>query len=122
MPACPGGLWPGRTGEPVIRRPMWLGTGIVIGVGATLWAEQRVRRRVRRAMDLLTPTVAGHETLQAARQMGARVRDAVDVARLERRRQETELWRRLGEDPPHLQGQVPVHRARAPKGVRRQHR
>lgn len=101
---------------------MWLGTGFVIGVGATLWAEQRVRRRFRRAMELFTPGVAGHDPLHAARQMGARVRDAVDVARSERRRQETELWRRLGEVPPRLEGQVPAHRARAPKGVRRQHR
>ncbi len=101
---------------------MWLGTGIVIGVGATLWAEQRVRRRVRRAVELLTPAVGGQEALQAAREMGARVRDAVDAARTERRRQETELWRRLGDVPPRLQAQVPPRRDRVPKGGQRQHR
>jgi hypothetical protein len=101
-----------------MRRPIWLGAGIALGVGGTLWAEQRVRRRVRRAVEALSPAVAGNEALRAAREMGDRVRDAVDVARAERRRHEAELWRRMGEVPPE---RAHVRRAR-PQGVRRQHR
>jgi hypothetical protein len=80
----------------MLRRPLWLGAGVVLGVGGTLWAEQRVRRRVRRAVEALSPRVAGSEAVQAAREMGDTVRDALDVARAERRRREAELWRRLG--------------------------
>ncbi|MGH9100240.1 MAG: hypothetical protein ACRDV8_08435 [Acidimicrobiales bacterium] len=101
-----------------MRRPVWLGAGAVLGVGGTLWVEQRVRRRVRRAVAALTPAVAGNEAVQAARAMGGRVRGAVDVARAERRRQEADLWRRMGEAPPtRVQ-----HRSGRPEGARRPHR
>lgn len=99
----------------MIRRPMWLGAGVVLGVGATLWAEQRVKRRVRRAVELLSPVVAGSEALETARAMGGRVRDAVDAARDERRRHETELWHRLGEVPPNRRAH---RRASQPPGTR----
>ena len=81
----------------MVRRPLWLGAGIALGVGGTLWAERRVRRQVRRAAALLSPMVAGSEAVQVAREMGSTMRDALDVARAERRRREAELWRRLGE-------------------------
>lgn len=84
----------------MMRRPMWLGAGVMIGVGATLWAEQRVRRRLRRAVEVLTPLVAGSEAIGAARAIGGRVRGALDAARAERTRHETELWHRMGEAPP----------------------
>lgn len=117
----------------MIRRPLWLGAGVAIGVGTTLWAEQQVRRRVRRAVDLLSPMVAGSEALDAARAMGGRVRDAVDAARAERLRHEAELWHRLGEVPPgrrphRLAPQPPETRAvprswgSSARGTRRQHR
>ncbi len=83
-----------------MRRPMWLGAGIVLGVGATLWAEQRVRRRVRRAVDLLTPSAAANEVAGLVRHAGDRAREAFDAARVERHRHELELWRRIGEAPP----------------------
>lgn len=111
----------------MMRRPLWLGTGIALGVGGALWAEQRVRRRVRRAVELLSPAVAGNEALQAARQVGGRLRDAVDAARAERHRHEAELWRRMGEVPPaHGHGRATSPRASSavtlPRGSRRQHR
>lgn len=113
----------------MIRRPMWLGAGVVLGVGGTLWAEQHVRRRVRRAVELLSPSVARSEAVHAARQVGGRVRDAVEVAREERSRQEAELWRRLGEIPAlhgRPNGRATPTRAASPgtgpKGSRRQHR
>lgn len=107
-----------------MRRPMWFGAGVAAGVGGTLWAERRVRRRLRRAVELLSPVVAGSEAVQAAREMGGRVRDAVDVARVERRRHETELWRRMGEVPPRphdAASRVSSKGTRA-RGPRRQHR
>jgi hypothetical protein len=109
-----------------MRRPIWLGAGIALGVGGTLWAEQRVRRHVRRAVDLLSPVVAGNEAMQSVREMGVRVRDAVDVARAERRRHESELWRRMGEVPtvraPGVRHSPSSSERQRPKGARRQHR
>jgi len=80
----------------MMRRPMWLGAGIALGVGGTLWAEQRVRRRLRRAVELVSPAVAGSEALRAGRDVAARLREAADAARVERRRHEAELRRRMG--------------------------
>lgn len=108
-----------------MRRPMWLAAGLAVGVGGTLWAEQRLRRRVRRAVALLSPTVAGNEAVKAAREMGEKVRDAVGVARAERHRHEMELWRRMGEVPPVLarvSSAVPASSTPRPRGNRRQHR
>ncbi len=109
----------------MMRRPMWLGAGIVLGVGGTLWTEQRVRRRVRRAVARLSPAVAGSDAAHAAREMKGRLGDALDAARAERRRCETELWSRLGEAPPTRHhgaaSRLPPSSAR-PTGARRQHR
>ncbi len=103
-----------------MRRPMWLGAGIALGVGGTLWAG----RHVRRAVEQLSPSVAGNEAVRSARAMGGRVRSAMDAARDERHRHEAELWRRMGEVPP--PGTHAAHAAHArtarPKGARRQHR
>ncbi len=111
----------------MMRRPLWLGAGVALGVAGTLWAERRVRRRVRRAVELLSPAVAGSEALQAAREMGGRLRDAVGVAREERDRREAELWRRIGEPPPsHAHRRAPTPGATTSgtktRGSRRQHR
>ncbi len=109
----------------MMRRPMWLGAGVVLGVGGTLWAEQRLRRRLRRAVALLSPGVAGSEAAHAAREMGGRLRDALDVAKAERRRHESELWRRMGEVPPSRRHDPASHfppPGVRPRGARRQHR
>ena len=76
----------------MIRRPLWLGAGVALGVGGTLWAEQRVRRRIRQLSAALTPAGAVAEVRHSAGAVRDRVRDAVDEARLERRRREAELW------------------------------
>lgn len=102
----------------MIRRPLWFGAGLAAGVAGTVWAERRVRRQLRRAMDAISPTAAGQEALRSAREAAARVQVAVDAARSERRRRESELWHRLGEAPP-----VRQHRPREQsKRPRRQHR
>jgi hypothetical protein len=85
-----------------MRRPVWLAAGVAIGVGGTLWAEQRVRRSIRRVADRLRPQgLIGHARGRgdAAR---ARVRAAIDAGRDERQAREEELWRELDGGPlPH---------------------
>jgi hypothetical protein len=78
-----------------MRRPVWLAAGVAIGVGGTLWAEQRVRRQVRRLSERLRPS----GLVEGAR---GRVRAAIDAGRTERRRREEELWHELDGGPrPH---------------------
>lgn len=89
----------------MIRRPLWLGAGVALGVGGTLWAEQRVRRRLRELSAALTPAGAADGVRRSARAAGERLRSAADEARLERRRREAELWAGL-----------------EPRGAVRQHR
>ena len=69
----------------MMKRPFWFGTGLAAGVAGTLWAEQRIRRQ----MAKLTPN---HVANEAVRQIGGRVRSAVDAGRQERDRREAELW------------------------------
>ena len=76
----------------MIRRPLWVATGVAIGVGGTLWAEQRVRRRLQQAADRLTPRHVADGARDSVRQLGARVRGAVEEGRDERDRTEAELW------------------------------
>lgn len=69
-----------------MRRPLWFGAGFVAGVGATLWTERSVRRRVRRAVEALSPSVAPSEMLRSARRTGARLRGAFDAGRAQYQR------------------------------------
>lgn len=78
-----------------MRRPVWLAAGVVIGVGGTLWAEQRVRR----AVDRLTPQSMAGEARRSARQLGERVQSAVAAGREARERREDELWASMGGRP-----------------------
>jgi hypothetical protein len=84
----------------MIRRPMWFATGAVAGVAATLWAEQRVRRQVRRAAVVLSPAAAGSAMVGSVRRAGGRARTAADAARRERARREAELRSRFGPPGP----------------------
>ncbi len=86
----------------MMKRPFWLGTGVVLGVAGTLWAEQRVRRAVDQTVAKLTPTHMATEAAQSVRQLGDRVRAAVEEGRQERARREAELWDEL--DAGHLRG------------------
>jgi hypothetical protein len=74
-----------------MRRPTWLAAGVVLGVGGTLWAEQRLRRRVRQAVQRLSPEQVAGGAVDSVRQLGDRVRVAVETGRQERERRETEL-------------------------------
>jgi hypothetical protein len=81
----------------MIKRPFWLAVGAALGVGGTLWAEQRVRREVRRAVDVVTPLGTGAGWAAAAKEAQGRVAAAARSAATERRQHEQELWERLDE-------------------------
>jgi histidinol-phosphate/aromatic aminotransferase/cobyric acid decarboxylase-like protein len=91
----------------VLRRPVWLAAGVVVGVGGTLWAERRVRAELRRAADRLSPSGLGQATARSAARAGARMTSAVDAAREGRARREAELRRELGLGPRALDGAPP---------------
>jgi len=73
----------------MIRRPLWLGTGIVVGVGGTLWAQ----RQVRRAVAHVSPDHMARQAVGSVRSLGDRARHAYGAAQEERRRQEQDLRR-----------------------------
>ncbi|HLG68545.1 MAG TPA: hypothetical protein VKV36_11845 [Acidimicrobiales bacterium] len=77
-------------------RPAWLGAGVALGVGGTLWVEKQVRRRLRRAARRL----GGDGLVGGARasvgQLGWRLRDALESGRAERDRRAAELFGELG--------------------------
>jgi len=64
-------------------------------VGGTLWAEQRVRRAARLAAGRLAPEQVAAGARESVRQMGDRVRSAVDAGREARASREAELWEEL---------------------------
>ncbi len=66
--------------------------GVAVGVGGTLWAEQRVRRTVAQAVERLTPEHLAGEALSTVKAAGHRVRAAVDAGRDEKGRHEEQLW------------------------------
>ncbi len=74
-----------------MRRPVWLAAGVAVGVGGTLWAEQRVRRQLRRVSASLTPSRLGSGAVSSAKGAGERVRGALEAGRDEKRRREDEL-------------------------------
>ncbi len=86
----------------MMRRPVWLAAGVALGVGGTLWAEQRVRRQVRRVTDSLRPTGLVDKARGRGDAARDRVRAAIEAGRLEREEREAELWRDLDGGPqPH---------------------
>lgn len=93
----------------MIRRPIWLGTGVVIGVGGTLWAQQRLRRAVENAKANLSPDHVARSAARSAQRLPGRLRAANAAAASERRRSEWELRQRFAS------GGEPV---RAGQGVR----
>jgi hypothetical protein len=69
-----------------MRRPLWFGAGVATGAGMTLWAQVRLRRRMRRTLAVLAPTFTDSEAVRSAREAVGRLREAVDAARVERHR------------------------------------
>jgi hypothetical protein len=79
----------------VIRRPLWLATGVVVGVGGTLWTQQRVRKVIDQAQARLSPEHMVRGAARSAQGIPARVRAANAAAAEERRRRERELRERF---------------------------
>jgi hypothetical protein len=80
----------------MMRRSFWFATGVAIGAGGTLWAEQRLRRRVRQATSRLSPDRVVLETIEGARRLGDRVSGAVAAGRQARAERELALREELG--------------------------
>jgi len=78
-----------------MKRPMWMGAGVILGVGGTLWAERRVRRGVQQVVAKVSPDSVAAGARDSARQLGERMRAAVDAGRKERARREQELWEQI---------------------------
>ena len=97
-----------------MRRPVWLAAGVALGVGGTLWAEQRVRRVVRQATVRLSPEHVAGGAVDSVRQVGDRVRQAVDAGRQARAQREEELWAEMSTD----RSLPPARRTTGPQGAR----
>ncbi len=80
----------------MIKRPLWLTVGFVGGVGATVYAQARVRRLAHQ----YTPPVVVDRMAGNARSLGRNVREAVREGRVAMREREHEL-------------QADLHRGRA---------
>lgn len=87
-----------------MRRAMWLATGVALGAGGTLWAEQRLRRQVRRTAARLAPDNVVQETIDGARRLGDRLLEAVAAAREASAERESELWEELARTAPRPPG------------------
>ncbi len=83
-----------------MRRTAWLATGVALGATGTLWAEQRLRRGVRRAAARLAPDSMVHETIEGARRFGDRLSEAMAAGRRARAEREGELWEELARPGP----------------------
>lgn len=79
----------------MIRRALWLGTGVALGAGGTLWARRQVGALSRRLQPARVAggVVTGVE--HRVRSGTGRVRHAVEAGRVDARRRETELRRQL---------------------------
>jgi hypothetical protein len=80
----------------MMLRARWFTAGVLVGAAGTVWAERRVRARVRQAADRLRPTHVAEEVSSSARDVQTRVQRAIEVGRDERARREQELQRRYG--------------------------
>lgn len=77
----------------MLKRVRWIGTGAVLGAGGSIWAQQALRRRVRR----LRPDSLARRAVEGARTLGADVGGALGEGRQAMREREAELRARLGQ-------------------------
>ncbi len=78
-----------------MRRPFWVATGVVLGVGGTLWAEQRVKRGAQQLAERLSAEQLAATARRSAGSVGSRLRGALEAGLEERARREQELWDEL---------------------------
>lgn len=84
----------------MIRRPLWLATGVALGVGGTIWTQRRVGQWVSQAQQRWSPDNVVANAARGASQLPARVRAANAAASAERRRQEHLLRARFAPQTP----------------------
>lgn len=84
----------------MIRRPLWLAAGAALGAAGAIWAEQRVRRGLRQASDMLTADAAAAAARRSLTAAGERVREAVEAGHQARVQREVELRASLGRKEP----------------------
>lgn len=83
----------------MIRRGMWLGAGVVLGAGGTVWSRRRIATLAERTR---TGEITGDVVRlvdRGARRVRRRMALAVEAGRVEARRREGELLR--AGSPPH---------------------
>ncbi|MGC8626802.1 MAG: hypothetical protein ACP5VR_04450 [Acidimicrobiales bacterium] len=80
----------------MFRRAKWLGIGLVVGAGASKWAERKVRNRIERYFPA---SRLGARVADRAREIASskaqELREAVEVARTGMEEAEAELRARL---------------------------
>ncbi len=80
----------------MIRRAFWLSSGLVVGAGATVWAQRRVQSVARRLQPRQLAAGTAEGAGRSARRAAGHLRSAVDAGRHQARRREDELRRQLG--------------------------
>lgn len=114
----------------MLKRLRWITFGVVLGVAGTVWVRWRFRRRLDRAVAAVLPGGLSGRAVTTLRDMGRRLRSALEAGREERARREAELWHDLEGQPRHAKHARPggaVHRrpgagARASGGELHPHR
>ena len=71
----------------MFKRLFWLGVGLTIGSGTSIWLMRTVRRTVER----LTPRRLTQDVVTGARTVGVELRAAMDEGRVAMRQREAEL-------------------------------
>ncbi len=75
----------------LIRRFLWLFTGVGLGAGLTLRIQRGIQRRVQRVLAALRPGSLADRALSGARDVGTGTRAAVREGRRAMRAREAEL-------------------------------
>jgi hypothetical protein len=90
----------------VLHRLRWFGAGTALGIGASVWAQ----RRLKAAAARYRPAGLAGTALDKARGWPAHVRAALDEGRSTMREREASLRRELGQTPAAASNPGPLHR------------
>jgi hypothetical protein len=76
----------------MFKRLFWLGTGLTVGFGSSVWLMRAVRRTVER----FTPQRLTHDAVAGARSVSTELKAALDEGRDAMRQREAELRAEIG--------------------------
>lgn len=71
----------------MLKRLRWMALGALTGLGASVWARQRLQRY----LDASRPGQVGRRVLRSGRELAGDLGDALNEGRSEMRRREAEL-------------------------------